>query len=371
MKYIYADNNATSPLCPPARRALERFATDDFFNPSSSYTPARRVALAVEEAREQIAALAGAEPDELYFTSGGSESNLWAIHIARCRNPARTHWICSAVEHASILEPLAALEREGHRVTRVPVDAEGCLKWNALERAMTPDTALVTVMLANNETGVLYPIEKISGLAHAYGILVHTDAAQALGRIPVSFRALGVDLMTCCAHKMHGPKGVGALFVRDGIEPAPLIAGGGQERGKRAGTENVPAIAGFGAAAAWSQMPMDSACRDIVERGLADLEGVRLVAAATPRLPNTTMFLVEGVETDVLFAALDMAGICASPGSACAAGAPEPSHVLAAMGLAGSGAPVRISWGRLNSPDEAFALVETFRRVVRDLRALR
>ncbi|HMP75355.1 MAG TPA: cysteine desulfurase family protein [Kiritimatiellia bacterium] len=363
---IYADHNATSPLDPLVWDAMRPFFTERFHNPASPYTPARAAALAITSARERVAELVDCAPEEIIFTSGGTESNTTAIHLARAWNPDRRHWICSAVEHASVLEPLAALEREGHRVSHIPVDRSGRIDLAALDAALTEDTALVCVMSANNETGIVHPIDEIAARAHARGVPVHVDAVQSVGRVPLSVRALGVDLLTCCAHKMHGPKGAGALVVRAGRSVGPLIRGGGQEQGRRAGTENVPALVGFGAAAARARMLLEAegprvrALRDQVE---ADIRGalpdVVVVGADVARLPNTTLFLVPGLHTDVLLARLDLADICCSSGSACASGSAEPSHVLKAMGWGGDSAPaaLRVSWGRFSTEAEANILV--------------
>jgi cysteine desulfurase len=369
---IYADNNATSPIDPYVLEEMLPFLQDDFFNPSSPYTPARKSALAIAKARRRVAQLVDACEDEVVFTSGGTESNTWAIRLAREWNPNRNHWICSAVEHASVLEALNALEAEGHRITRIPVDKSGHLDLDVLEQAMTPDTALISVMMANNETGIIHPVREVAKMASARGIPIHTDASQAIGRVAVSFRSLGVDLMTCCAHKMHGPKGIGAILIRAGRRCAPMLHGGGQENGRRAGTENVPAIVGFGAAAERARGGMASELRDIVEKGIKKLlPDALLVGEHAQRLPNTSLFLIPGLDTDVLLAALDMAGVCASSGSACASGSSEPSHVLRAMGLldGSKAAAVRVSWGRLNQVGEAKELVETLSRTVMEILA--
>ena len=362
---IYADHNATSPLDPLVWDAMRPYFTERFHNPASPYTPARTAALAVTTAREQVAELVDCSPEEIIFTSGGTESNVTAIQLARAWHPTRRHWVCSAVEHASILEPLAALECEGHRVSRIPVDRSGRLDLAALDASLTDDTALVSVMSANNETGVVHPVAEIAARARARGIPVHVDAVQSVGRVSISFRALGVDLLTCCAHKMHGPKGAGALAVRAGRPAEPLIRGGGQEQGRRAGTENVPALAGFGHAAMRARMaleaegPRQRALRDQVEAGVRSaLPGVVVVGADAERLPNTTLFLVPGLHTDVLLARLDLADICCSSGSACASGSSERSHVLKAMGWGSEAmAALRVSWGRFSTPAEANILV--------------
>lgn len=373
---IYADHNATSPLDPAAWEAMQPYFREAFHNPASPYTPARRAALAIDTARRQVAALLDAEAEQVVFTSGGTEANAMAIHVAQQWNPGRRHWVCSAVEHASILEPLARLEREGHRVTRVSVDAEGRLDWEMLASNLTAQTALVSLMAANNETGALFDIATAAALARERGIPFHTDAAQAAGRVPISFRAIGADLLTCCAHKLHGPKGAGALVVRAGGRArAPLLVGGGQEAGWRAGTENVPALVGFGCASDRARERLSDtiahtrALRDSVERGVAALGvGARVIAGAAPRLPNTSLFLIPGIDTDVLLAQLDMAGACCSSGSACASGAAEPSHVLRAMGLGGQrAAALRVSWGRFNAAEDANRLVTLLADSIRDI----
>lgn len=353
--------------------AMRPFFVERFHNPSSPYTPARAAALAVEEARARVASMVDANPNSVVFTSGGTESNVWAVHVAQTWHPERRHWICSSVEHASILQPLARLAEEGHRVTKIPVDPSGRLDLDVFARALTPDTALVSVMSANNETGVIHPISELARMARAHGVPMHCDAAQSAGRVPLSLRELGVDLLSLCAHKMHGPKGVGALVVRSGLEVTPMLRGGDQEMGRRAGTENVPAIVGFGVAALRAtESQMSDAPKKVVEEAvLSRIPDVTLVGAGTERLPNTSMFLIEGVQTDVLLAALDMEGVCASSGSACASGASEPSHVLRAMGwlTKRAVAVLRISWGRFSTEAEANALVDILCRVVCEVRS--
>lgn len=374
---IYADNNATSALDPVVREAMWPYWTERFFNPSSPYTPARGVSLAVTAAHEQVAALLDAHEDEVVLTSGGTEANATAVHLARMWNPARRHWICSAVEHASVIEALRALEAEGHRVSWIPVDREGRLDLDFFRAALTPDTALVSVMLANNETGVLHPIKEMAEFAREVGVPVHVDAAQAVGRIPVSFRDLNVHFLTCSAHKMHGPKGAGALMVQHGVPRNPLFVGGGQENGWRAGTENVPALVGLGAAADAARAVLASASaqmrrlRDRVERAVREaLPDCVVVGAGVERLPNTSLLLIPGIHTDVMLAQLDLSDVCCSSGSACASGSSEPSHVLRAMGWAGvaNAAAVRVSWGRFNTDDEANSLVNI---LVDDVKAVR
>ncbi len=372
---IYADNNATSPIDPTVWAAMRPYFEEKFFNPSSPYTPARGASLAVSEARERVASFLGSREDEVIFTSGGTEANATAIHLARMWHPDRRHWICSAVEHASVLEPFAALEKEGHCVTRIPANRDGTLDLDVLRASLSQDTALVGVMLANNETGVVHPLLDVVAAARAVGVPVHTDAAQAVGRIPVSFANLGVDILTCCAHKMHGPKGAGAVVARREIPRNPLLSGGGQENGWRAGTENVPAVVGFGVA---TQRVGESTVRhlrnlrEIVERGIhAALPECVIVGENLDRLPNTTLLLVPEINTDVMLAQLDLDDVCCSSGSACASGSSEPSHVLREMGWIDGArrAAVRISWGRFSAEEDANRLVSVLKNGVRLIRS--
>jgi len=377
---LYFDNNATTALDPAARAAMEPFLANCYANPSSPYTFARASSLAVLRAREQVAALLSADPARVVFTSGGTESNSTAILGALAARPERRHIVTSSVEHASVREPLQEAERRGWRVTRVAVDAEGRIDLAALRAAVTGDTALVSVMCAHNETGHLHPVAALADIAHTHGAWFHSDAAQAAGRIPLDLRALGADLVTVCAHKMHGPKGVGALVLAPGIDLPPLLRGGGQERGRRAGTENVPALAGFGAAAEAAVAALSDlgarvrSWRDRTERELSALGGVRVVASTQPRLPQTSLLLINGVDTEVLLARLDMLGLCCSSGSACEAGAHEPSPALRAMGLLTPDAAgripavLRISWSRFNTAADTESLVDGVSRSVKELR---
>lgn len=375
----YFDNNATTALDPAARAAMEPFLGACFANPSSPYTLARASSLALLGARERVAALIGAAPERIVFTSGGTESNNTALRGAPALRPGRRRIVTSGVEHASVREVLADLEQQGWRVTRVAVDGEGRLDPGALRAALADDVALVSVMAAHNETGHLFPVRELAELAHRCGALFHTDAVQAAGRIPIDVRELGVDLLSLCAHKMHGPKGAGALYAREGVDLPPLLRGGEQERGRRAGTENVPALAGFGAAAEVAAAALPDlegrvrALRDRAEQALLALGGVRVVAAATPRLPNTSLLLIDGADTEALLARLDMLGFCCSSGSACESGAAEPSPALRAMGVVAAGASARVavlrlSWSRFNGAADTESLVDAVSRSVKELR---
>lgn len=375
--FIYFDNNATTAVDPRVLDAMAPYWAGAFANPSSPYTPARVASLAVARAREQVAALIGAAPTELVFTSGGTESNHLALHGALALRPGRRRLVVSAVEHASVRETARHWADHGGAVTEVPVDRAGRLDLAQVRAAVRDDAAALSFLAANNETGVCFPLSELAEIAHAAGALFHTDAVQAAGRVSLDVRAVGADLATVCAHKMHGPKGVGALYVRDGLPLPPQLRGGGQEQGRRAGTENVPGVVGFGCAAdlAREGLPdMGTRVRALRDRAVAAiLEGiprVDVVGEGADRLPNTVLLLVDRVETEALLARLDLENLCCSSGSACAAGATEPSHVLEAMGLLSASTGVlRISLSRFTTAAEVESLVDGLRRSVKELRA--
>lgn len=352
----YFDNNATTAIAPESLEAMWPFLRDHYGNPSSPHAYARKPAMAIASAREQVAALIGAPSQSVVFTSGGTESNAMAIHAALAARPARRDVIFSGVEHAAVWGWRPRLEAQGFRVHVVPVKKSGELDLDYLARTLSPDVALVSVMLANNETGIIYPIQQITAMAHAAGARVHTDAVQAAGKISMSLVELGVDYAAVCGHKCHAVKGIGALYVRDAHGFEPLMFGGEQESGRRPGTESVPQIVSFGAAAALVRsLPEDlGARRDELERWLAStFPGVIIAGKNQPRLPNTTLALFPGIETEPLLALLDMHGVACSSGSACASGAHEPSHVLAAMKLDHiRAAVVRISSSRYTTSED-------------------
>ncbi len=364
---IYLDNNATTCVATAVRDAMAPFLDGYYANPSSPYSFARRASSALEDARAAVAALVNARPAQIVFTSGGTESNNTAIRDAVARHPDRRHLVTSAIEHASVLNDLAHLERQGYRITRIPVDRHGLLDLEAYRAALTPDTALVSVMAANNETGVLFPLAELARMARERSILFHTDAVQAFGKAPDILDDVQADYLSVSAHKFHGPKGVGALFVRGGRLAAPLLVGGDQENGRRAGTENVPGIVGLGRAAELIRQEDREAIvrmrrlRDRLEEGLRRVApGLHIPGSETYRLPNTSLALFEGVESEALLALLDMADICCSSGSACLSGAAEPSHVLRAMGWpdrAARGA-VRFSLSRFTTEEEIDEVIE-------------
>lgn len=357
----YFDNNATTVVAAEALAAMDPFFRAEFGNPSSPHAAARRPALAVAAARASVAKRVGVPEDRILFTSGGTESNALAVWGWLRPGSARDEVVVSAVEHASVWAWRERLGEAGFAVRVVPVGRSGALDLDALAAMIGPRTALVSVMLANNETGVVYPVAEIAALAQAAGARMHTDAAQAVGKMPVDFAALGVDAASGCAHKLHGPKGVGFLYLRDAEGWRPGLMGGGQEFGRRPGTEPVPLVAGFGAAAEAAAQWLAggggaamAARRDAFEAwAVAAVPGLEVIGRGQPRLPNTSLLWISGVETEVLLAALDMAGIACSSGSACASGAHEPSHVLAAMGWSDErAAVVRVSSSRFTTDED-------------------
>jgi cysteine desulfurase len=375
---IYFDHNATTPLHPDVWAAMRPFLSEGFGNPSSLHSEGRRARDAVEEARAQVAQLLGASAAEIIFTSGGSEAdNLAIVGGALARRQQGRHLITTQIEHPAVLGSCRFLEAQGFRVTYLPVNAAGVVDPDDLARALTDETILVSVMHANNEVGTIQPLRDCAALAHARGAWVHTDAVQSAGKIPTVVDDLGVDLLSLSGHKIYGPKGVGALYVRRGVALAPLITGGPQEQGWRGGTEAVAAIVGLGAAAclALADMPTEmariAALRDRLEQGvLAAIPDVAVNGAAAPRLATTTNLSFRDVDGQSLVVALDLRGVAASTGSACSSGSLEPSHVLIAMGLPAEwlrGA-VRFSLGRSNTPQEVDALLELLPPMVARLR---
>lgn len=366
-RVVYLDNNATTRCDERVVAAMAPYFTQLYGNPSSLHQFGAGVAAKVEEARSQVAAAIGARDSEIVFTSGGTESDNAALRGVLAARPAKRHVVISAVEHSAILEEAERLESEGVAVTRIGVDAAGRLDLPALGEALRPDTALVSIMLANNETGVIHPLAEVCALAKSRGVLVHTDGVQALGKIAVDVKALGVDLLSLSAHKIHGPKGAGALFIRRGAPFRPLLVGGPQERNRRGGTHNVPGIIGLGAACALlaqldpAELARVAALRDRLESKLtACFDAAHVIAAGAPRLPNTSCVCFAGVEAEALLVLLSQAGICASSGSACSSGSLEPSHVLKAMGLDPHVAQgqIRFSLSRFNSDADLERLFE-------------
>ncbi|MBL8863249.1 MAG: cysteine desulfurase [Planctomycetes bacterium] len=378
--FLYLDHNATTPVLPEVLDAMLPWLAGHPGNPSSAHPAGEEARDALEAARYELALLAGAEPREILFTSGGTESTNAAIHAALAARPGRRVVVTSRVEHSATLEPLGALERADLGVVRIGVDGQGRLDPDALRAAIDPSVALVTLQTANNETGALSALAGVAEAVHAAGALLHVDAVQSLGKVPLDLARLGADYASLSAHKLHGPKGAGALFVRAGAPFEPLLVGGPQERGRRAGTENLPGIVGFGRAAALARAALADGSlervrdlRDRFEAGLTrEFPDLAIQARGGPRLPNTANVAFAGVDAEELLAALGAAGLCASAGSACHAAARRPSHVLAAMGLSDArlrGA-VRFSLGRTTSADEVERAVELVAECASALRAL-
>jgi len=350
---LYLDYNAGTPLAPRVLAAMSECLSGMPGNPSSTHQFGRAARARLDRAREQVAALVGAHASQVIFTSGGTEANNLALHaVTAGRTPG--HLAVSAIEHPSVLEAARALQKSGWRLDLIEPDGNGRITVEALRRVLKPDTRLVSVMLANNETGVIQPIAELAACARAAGAVMHTDAVQAAGKVPVDFEATGAQLMTLSAHKLYGPKGAGALIVDKALELEPLLYGGGQERGLRAGTENIAAIVGFGVAAELAgeareaEAVRQAELRDYLQAGLKSHAQITVFAESTQRLPNTLQFAVAGLDGETLLMQLDKAGIAVSSGSACASGKSEPSHVLLAMGVdpeLARGA-VRVSLGR-------------------------
>jgi cysteine desulfurase len=335
---IYLDFNATTPVLPAVFEAMKPYFSDQWGNPSSSYRFGASLKKGLEVARSQVSNLIGVSAEEILFTAGATEANNTAIRAALNTAPKKRHIITSQIEHSSVLELCLDLERQDFKVTYLPVNSEGLIDLVALEEAITLDTAVVSLMWANNETGVLFPVDAIAEICQRKGVLFHCDAVQAAGKVPVDLSLLPIDFLSISAHKIYGPKGVGALFVRAGAPFHPLIHGGNQEAGRRGGTENVALIAGLGVAAALASEQLESRARDV--RLLRDLLEVlikqeiptaRIYGANTCRIPNTSNIGFHGIDSDSMVAFLDSREICVSSGSACMSGALGPSHVILSM----------------------------------------
>ncbi len=338
---IYLDNAATTRMREEVLEEMLPFFRESYANPSAIYGFAGEAKRAVRLARERVGALIGAKPTEIYFTGGGTESDNWALRgVAETYADKGRHIIVSAIEHHAVLHTCRYLEKQGYTVTCLPVEDDGKVLPETLQKAMRPDTILVSVMAANNEIGTIEPLAKLSAIAHEQGALFHTDAVQAYGHIPLHVEKMGIDLLSASGHKFGGPKGVGILYCRENLRLVPLLYGGAQEKGRRAGTLNVPGIVGFGRAAALAEetlqerMERESALRDhLIGRVLAEIPHACLNGAAHDRLPGNAHFCFADIEGESLLILLDQRGICASGGSACSTGATEPSHVLLAIGL--------------------------------------
>jgi cysteine desulfurase len=384
MDIIYLDNNATTRIAPEVYEAMIPFFTDDYFNPSSMYEPARKTGQALEAARRTIAeCLGGTAPGEILFTGCATESNNTAIRGAARANPNRKQIVTTTVEHPAVLEVCREMERGGHPVTYVGVDRDGNLDMPGFIRALSPETLLVSIMHANNETGVVFPIERLSRIVKETdpGILFHTDATQTVGKLPIDMvRGLPyVDLLSFSGHKLHAPKGIGALYLRRGTRVRPFLLGGHQESGRRGGTENVPYIVGLGRALglATETAREDEArigrLRDRLERGLVErIPAVEVNGGGAPRLPNTLNISFHYIEGEGMLFQLSEYGICASSGSACTSGSLEPSHVLRAMKVPFTAVhgSVRFSLSRYTTEAEVDRVLEVFPGIVANLRTL-
>ena len=380
-KIVYADNAATTQVSQRALQKMLPWLSAHYGNPSSIYGTGREAREALEEARGQLAQALGCDPGEVYFTSCGTESDNWAIRgmAKTMAAKGKRQIITTAIEHHAVLHTCRALEKEGFSVTYLPVDRYGLVTAEQVEAAITPETALVTVMFANNEIGTIEPVAEIGAVCRRKGVPFHTDAVQAVGHLPVDVRAMNIDLLSLSAHKFHGPKGVGALYIRRGIPfPATFMEGGGQERGRRAGTENVAGIVGMGAALteALEELPEKTArvaaMRDRLIRELTKLPKVRLNGHPDRRLAGNCNLSFEGVEGEALLLLLDASDICASSGSACTSGSLDPSHVLLAIGLPHEVAhgSLRLSLGDGNTEEDVDRILEAVPRVVERLRAM-
>lgn len=376
---VYFDNNATTRLAPEALEAMQPYLTERYGNPSSIHSFGSQVARKIEEAREQVADLLGAsDPIEVIFTSCGTEGDNAAIRGLIESRPGKRHIVTTQVEHPAVRGLCQHLEKKGYRVTWIHVDRDGMLDLDELGKSLSDDTALISVMAANNETGVVFPIETVAVMARSRGIPLHVDAVQAVGKIPLNVKDIPVDLLTLSGHKFHGPKGVGALYVRRGITFHPFVLGGHQERNRRAGTENVASIIGMGKAAILAKKDLGKETkrlhllRDRLEQSLLSNFGCRINGHREERLPNTLNVSFEFLEGEAILVLLDEYGICASTGSACTAGSVEPSHVLRAMGVQPNWiqGTVRFSLGRYNTEEEVDFVGDKMPAIVQRLQGL-
>jgi len=378
---VYFDYNATTPPAPEVVEGVTAVTRDVFGNASSVHHFGQQAKAVLDDARSAVAALVKADPSEIVFTAGGTESDNFALRgVAETLEPTgRRHLVASAIEHEAVLNTLKALARRGWRTTLIPVDQSGVVSLDRVREAIADDTAVVSVMHANNEIGTIQPISDIAALAHERGVLVHTDAVQSAGKIAIDVRAMGVDLLSLSAHKFNGPKGAGVLYVRRGTRMQPILTGGKHERNRRAGTENTPAIAGMGIAARLAAQKLSteatrlSRLRDRLEAGiLAAVNGTAINGGASPRVPNTTNISFERVEAESLLIALDLEGIAVSTGSACSSGTLEPSHVLRAMGFPTHRTQnsLRFSLGLFSTDAEVDRVIATLPRLVDKLRSL-
>lgn len=377
MKFVYMDNNATTRVDPSVIEEMLPFFTDSYGNPSSMHLMGAMAQKAVVEAREKVAELLNAHPDEIVFTSCGTESDNAAIRGVLEAWPEKRHLVTTRVEHPAVWNQIPYLRQRGYQVTELRVDREGKLDLEHLRSSLTDDTALVSIMFANNETGVVFPLDEIAQIVKERGIPLHTDAVQAVGKLRIDLSKLPVDLLSMSGHKIHAPKGIGVLYIRRGTRVAPFMIGGHQEKGRRGGTENVPYIVGLGKAAELSRQELSrepvrlKALRDKLEQGILErIPKVLINGKGAHRLPNTLSCCFEYVEGESLLLLLSDLGICASSGSACTSGSLEPSHVLRAMGVPYTAAhgSIRFSLGRFNVEEEVDYVLENLPGIVERLR---
>lgn len=379
-KFIYLDNAATTAVRPEVFEAMKPHFLEEYANPSSVYSFAQRSARAVENARSQIAGMLHAKNNEIYFTAGGSESDNWAIKvIAELKKEKGKHIITSKIEHHAVLHTCEYLEKHGYEVTYLNVDENGLISLEELKKSIRPDTILISIMFANNEIGTIEPIAEIGKIAKEHDIIFHTDAVQAFAHVPIDVEAMNIDALSASGHKFNGPKGVGFLYLRSGIKIQPLIHGGAQERGKRAGTINVPGIVGMGKAAELAEKEMDTRItketeiRDYLIQKIKDnIPYVKLNGDEKKRLPNNVNFSFRFVEGESLLLMLDRAGICGSSGSACTSGSLDPSHVLLAIGLPHEIAhgSLRLTLSEETTKEDADYVIEQLQNIIGKLRSM-
>ncbi|MFH0915615.1 MAG: cysteine desulfurase NifS [bacterium] len=379
-KVIYLDHASTTPADPEVVTAMLPWHTQNFANPSTVYSLGLTAAKAVQEARESIAQTIGAEPEEIYFTSGGTESDNWAVlGTAEAQQKKGRHLITSSFEHHAVLESMEYLEKRGYEITRIPVDSSGLIDPEDVRRAIRPDTILVSIMHANNEVGTIEPISEIGKITRETGVLLHVDAVQTAGKLPLHVDELGVDILSMSAHKFYGPKGIGLIYLRKRTRITPLFHGGGQEKGRRAGTHNVPGIVGMAKALELAATRMaddaarETALRDRLWAGLsANIEAIYLNGDPVRRLPNNLSVRLDGIEGESMILMLDMEGICVSSGSACTTGSLEPSHVLIALGIPVEQAhgSLRMTLGRSTTEEDIDYFIKVFPPIVARLREM-
>lgn len=379
-KLIYLDNAATTQVYPEVLDAMLPYFTEYYGNPSAIYSFAGESKKAVDEARANVAALINARTEDIYFTGGGSESDNWALKAAAEAYESKgKHIITSRIEHHAILHTCAYLEQKGYEVTYLDVDEDGKISLEELEKAIRPDTILISIMSANNEIGTIQPIKEIGKIAHDHGVLFHTDAVQAFGHIPIDVEEMNIDMLSASGHKINGPKGIGVMYIRKGVKIRAFIHGGAQERKRRAGTHNVPGIVGIGTAAKLAKENMEErsakeiALRDhLIERVLKEIPYTRLNGHRTDRLPNNANFCFRFIEGESMLILLDQAGICGSSGSACTSGSLDPSHVLLAIGLPHEIAhgSLRLTLSEKNTMEEIDYTVDELKKIIERLRGM-